>query len=66
MGATCATWPYQCAENKHCNLNTPAGAGVFISLGVLNLTIFNDEAYSTFKSIFHKALNLFYLCAILN
>jgi len=26
---------------------------------VLVLTIFNEEAYLTFKSIFHKALNLF-------
>ena len=30
-----------------------------VSLRFLVLTIFNEGAYSAFKSIFHKALNLF-------
>ena len=31
----------------------------FTSVFLLVLTIFNEEAYLTFKSIFHKALNYF-------
>jgi len=32
---------------------------IFKNALVLVLTIFNEGAYFTFKSIFHKALNLF-------
>ena len=32
---------------------------MYCECSVIVLTIFNEEAYLTFKSIFHKTLNLF-------
>jgi len=48
-------------DNSTCPSALTSGFGcrMYGNLESCNLTIFNERAYLTFKSIFHKALNLF-------